>query len=414
MMNVLYVTQFFYPELTAGAFRAYDDALYWSENKTGVTVFTGFPNYPAGKLYDGYDVRLFQEENKNGVHIVRSKIYINQNKTFFNRILNMGSFLIWGVFNFIINGQKIGKNFDVVLGSSGPVFAAFLAWIYAAFYRLPFVFEIRDITYRQLIATGKSRSAFSVRLMKKLELFLCQRARRVVVVTNGFKEVLMDDGIDGNKITVITNGVEILPFTQDLEADGGICLSYFGTLGISQKIEETLLYADEIAKAQGQFTYQIIGEGAQRGAIEALLAEGNHPYVELHHGMTPKELEAYYGKTNLSVVKLAKSEDFRYTLPSKMFQIMGRGIAVLYIGPDGEAADILRKNHAGIVLCGTLEEDMETLRRFFSQEDYRDQLNQMGRNGYEAVCRCYDRKSLAREYLGVLKECSKKKTKGKK
>ena len=406
-MNILYVTQFYHPELTAGAFRAYDNAVCWSKNGENVTVFTGFPNYPAGKIYDGYNVKLLQEEIIDGVHIVRSKIYIKQNKTFFSRILNMGSFLFWGIVNFIFNGRKVGKNFDVVLGSSGPVFAALLAWLYAAFHRLPFVFEIRDITYRQLIATGKSKSSFSVKLMKNFELFLCRRAKRVVVVTNGFRDVLTSDGIDKNKIVVITNGVDISPSTEEKAVNNGVHLSYFGTLGISQRIDETFPYAAEIAKAQNNFTYQIIGEGAQRGTIEALLSEGSYPYIELLHGMTPEELELYYKQTNLSVVTLAKSEDFKYTLPSKLFQIMGRGIAVLFIGPDGEAADIVRKYHAGITLCGTLQEDIQVLRDFFAQSDYQEQLYIMGQNGYEAVAHCYDRKRLAADYLDLLRSCAK-------
>lgn len=413
-MKILYFTQFYHPELTAGAFRAYDNALYWSQNGASVTVFTGFPNYPAGKIYDGYHVRLLQEECEGNVHIIRSKISIKQNKTLFNRILNMSSFFFWGIVNIILNGKKIGRDFDVVLGSSGPVFAALLAWLYAALHRIPFVFEIRDITYRQLIATGKSSSGFSVKLMKKFELFFCRRARHVVVVTNGFKEVLSSDGIDKNKISVIKNGVKILPYTERKVSRDGIKLSYFGTLGISQRVEETFPYAAEMAKNQDGFTYQVIGEGAQRAAIEAMLAKGNYPYIQLLHGMMPKELEFYYGKTNLSVVKLTKSEDFKYTLPSKLFQIMGHGIAVLFIGPEGEAAEIICEYDAGIVLSGTLQEDLQVLRDFFGQPDYQEQLNQMGRNGYEAVCRYYDRKVLAMDYLDLLEACSKqRKRKGK-
>ena len=406
-IKILYVSQFFYPESIAPSFRAYDNARLWQKAGESVTVFTAYPNYPTGKIFDGYEAKLCQEEVISNVKVIRSKIVVKQNKSFFNRILNMSSFLFFGLINIIFNGKRIGKDFDVILGTSGTVFAALLAWLYAAFHRLPFVFEIRDITYRQLIATGKSKSSFSVKLMKKFELFLCRRAKRVVVVTNGFKDVLASDGIDENKITVITNGVDISLSTEEKAVNNGVHLSYFGTLGISQRIDETFPYAAEIAKAQNNFTYQIIGEGAQRETIEALLSEGSYPYIELLHGMTPEELELYYKQTNLSVVTLAKSEDFKYTLPSKLFQIMGRGIAVLFIGPDGEAADIVRKYHAGITLCGTLQEDIQVLRDFFAQPDYQEQLYMMGQNGYKAVAHCYDRKTLAAAYLDLLRSCVK-------
>ena len=415
-MRILYISQFFYPESTAASFRAYDNVRLWRKLGETVTVFTAYPNSPAGILFDGYKAKLCQEEAISNVKVIRSKIIVKPNKSFFNRILNMSSFLFFGLLNIIFNGKKIGKDFDVVLGTTGPVFAALLAWLYATFHRLPFVFEIRDITYRQLIATGKSKTSFSVKLMKWLELFLCHRAKRVVVVTNGFKDVLTSDGIDESKISVITNGVEVAPLSENKAVTSGVHLSYFGTLGISQRIDETFPYAAEIAKAQNNFTYQIIGEGAQRGKIETLLSDGSYPYIELLHGMTPEELEQYYKQTNLSVVTLAKSEDFKYTLPSKLFQIMGRGIAVLFIGPDGEAADIVRKYHAGITLCGTLQEDIQMLRDFFAQPDYQEQLYLMGQNGYEAVTRYYDRKTLAADYLDLLRtstKVKKEKMKGK-
>ena len=323
-IKILYVSQFFYPESIAPSFRAYDNARLWQKAGESVTVFTAYPNYPTGKIFNGYKAKLCQEEVISNVKVIRSKIFVKQNKSFFNRILNMSSFLFFGFINIIFNGKRIGKDFDVILGTSGTVFAALLAWLYASFHRLPFVFEIRDITYRQLIATGKSKSSFSVKLMKKFELFLCRRAKRVVVVTNGFKDVLSTDGIDESKIVVITNGVDISPSTEEKAVNNGVHLSYFGTLGISQRIDETFPYAAEIAKSQNNFTYQIIGEGAQRGTIEALLSNGGYPYIELLHGMTPEELELYYKQTNLSVVTLAKSEDFKYTLPSKLFQIMAR------------------------------------------------------------------------------------------
>lgn len=124
-------------------------------------------------------------------------------------------------------------------------------------------------------------------------------------------------------------------------------------------------------------------------------------------GMSADELEKYYTYTNISVVTLKKSEDFKYTIPSKIFQIMGRGIAVLYIGPEGEAADIIRKYGAGIVLTGTVEEDLGKLAEFFLKNNWQDELIKMGRNGSKAVLENYSRKKLAREYLNVLEEAAK-------
>ena len=125
-------------------------------------------------------------------------------------------------------------------------------------------------------------------------------------------------------------------------------------------------------------------------------------------GMSSDELEQYYCLTKLSVVTIKKSDSFKDTIPSKIFQIMGRGIAVLFIGPEGEAAEIIRKYNAGIVLTDTVKSDLAVLEEFFSKGDWKAVLEQMGKNGAEAVAKYYSRKTLAYEYLDVLKSATEK------
>lgn len=405
-MKILYFSQFYTPESIAAAFRAADNARIWSENGHDVTVFTGYPNYPTGKIFDGYDAKLLTEEDHGNVRVLRSKLIAKPNTNMISRLQNALSFFFFGLTNICFNVRKIGSGFDVVLGTSGVIFSALLGWIYAFIHRLPFVFEIRDITYRQMMATGRGERSSGVKMMRWLELFLCKRAAKVVVVTRGFKEILINDGIPAGKIEVITNGVDVEPVSFSAQGKKELTLSYFGTLGISQNIQDTFPYAGELANWCKSFTYLIIGEGAQRGQIEEAIRSGQHPYIELMRGMSVDELEPYYAKSRLSLVVLKKSDNFRYTLPSKLFQVMGRGIAVLFIGPDGEAADIIQKFDAGIALTGTQKEDLASLRAFFSQPDWPDRLTKMGQNGADAVRDHYSRKNLAMRYIQLLTECT--------
>lgn len=399
-MKLLYFSHFYLPEQIAGAFRAGDNARLWMQKGHDVTVFTGYPNYPVGKIFDGYEAKLLTEENYEGVRVLRSKIVAKPNTNMIRRIINALSFFIFGLVNILFNRKKVGKGYDVILGTSGPVFAALLGWIYAFTTGKPFVFEIRDITYRQMIATGKSEGSLSVKIMRFLELFLAKQAKAVVVVTNGFKDALVADGIRTEKIHVITNGVDVESCSEKLREDLNLVLSYFGTLGISQNIMDTFPYAEEITKLCSDFSYLIIGEGAQRQQIEE--AAVTIPYLQIKRGMTMQELEPYYDSSLLSLICLRKSDNFRYTIPSKLFQVMGRGVAVLFIGPEGETAEIIRKNHAGIVLSGSQEEDFKVLHDFFSREDWKQELIQMGKNGAEAVQASYTRTALAERYEKLL------------
>lgn len=404
MMKVLYFTQFYAPEATAGSFRATEQSRFWAKMGHQVTVFTGYPNYPTGQVFDGYQVKLLDEERMDGVRVLRSKLMARDSRSLMNRLANGMSFFFFGLVNLCVHARRIGNDHDVVLGTSGMVMTALLAWLHAAAHRLPFVLELRDVTYRQMMATGKSGRSWSVRAMKWLELFLCKRAQQVVVVTDGFKELLTGEGIPAEKIEVITNGVDIPETGVKRENQHALVLGYFGTLGISQSIVDTLAYARCIAECVDGFRYLIIGEGAQRERMEQALSTGTYSFVELMRGMPAEALEPYYQQTLLSVAKLKKSDDFRYTLPSKIFQIMGRGIAVLFIGPEGEAAELIRTYHAGLVLCGTIAEDMKSLQIFFNQPDWREQLIQMGANGRAAVQSHFQRSCLSKRYAALLEQ----------
>jgi len=402
-MKILYFSQFYTPESMAASFRATENAKIWSQLGHNVTVFTGYPNYPMGRIFEGYNVVLLSEENIDDVRVLRSKLMAVPNTSTFKRLQNSLSFFTYGIYNVIFNSKKIGKNYDVVLGTSGVIFTAFLAWIYAWLNDNPFIFEIRDITYKQMQATGRNKGSLSVRIMKFLELFLCKKAEKVVVVTNGFKKTLVEEGIPHNKIEVITNGVDVNESIH-ITSNVPFVLSYFGTLGISQSIKNTFKYAEVISEYCDNFKYLIIGEGADKKNLESEARKRDYSFVKMIPGMPMDELEQYYEQTQWSIITLTKSEDFKDTIPSKLFQIMGRGIAVLFIGPDGETAEIIRELKSGIALTGTLDEDIAVLREFFKDECWMDRLLEMGQRGRAAVLENYSRKNLSIKYLKLFEE----------
>lgn len=405
-MKILFFSQFYKPESIAPSFRATENSKLWKEMGHDVTVFTGYPNYPTGKIFDGYNPKLLTEENIDGVKVIRSKLVAVPNTSMVKRLENALSYYFFGRVNAIFNASRIGKKFDVVLGTSGVIFNALLAQLFAARHKIPFVFEIRDITYVQMQATGKSADNKTVKGMKWLELHLCKKASKVVVVTNGFKKTLVEDGVPAEKVEVITNGVDVEPSIGVYDEGKKFVLSYFGTLGLSQNIKDTFEYAETINTVVPDSEYLIIGDGAQKGEIEK--ASKAVSFVRMLPGMPASELEPYYNDTQLSVITLRKSDNFKYTIPSKLFQVMGRGIAVLFIGPEGESAEIIRKYNAGITLTGTTEDDLEILKDFFNKPDWKIQIKQMGENGRKAVEEHYSRLKLAEDYIRVLDAARKK------
>lgn len=401
MTKILYISQFYPPESIASAFRAHEHAQKWSRDGHDVTVMTGWPNYPLGRIFDGFKPCLLEESRDEKVRLLRSKLIARPNTNLFGRIANGCSFLFFGVANVLFNGRKVGRGYDVVLASSGTIFAGYIGLLYAKTHRVPLVAEFRDITFEQMMATGLSPSSWKVRIMRALELRFARSADRVVVLTEGFRKSFTGYGIDASKIDVVPNGADVQSAAK-VVSDREVRLGYFGTLGLSQNIPKTLELAALIERVSAvPVRYTLIGEGAARHEVENALCSG-YPFAELHHGMSPEQLERYYRECDLTFVSLQRSDSFRATVPSKIFQSFARGVPVLFVGPDGEAAEIIRDAGAGLVLCGSDEDNEKVLRAFFGDPDWRQRLAAMGERAQKLMQESYSREVLAERMLKVL------------
>ncbi len=403
-MKILYFSQFFAPESIAAAFRANDHSRLWQEAGHEVTVFTGWPNYPTGVLAEGYEMQQLAEEDINGVRVFRSASKIQPNSSFKKRIGSGVSYIFGGMKN-LGKGSPVSDDYDVVLVTSGTVFSAWLGVHYAKKHKLPLVVEFRDLTYKQMVATGSNEVSTKVQAMKKLELSFAKAADKVVVLTKGFKEDLAAEGIAEQDIYVVPNGADIVP-CEHAWGDK-LRLGYFGTMGISQDVPTTLEYASQLHKGNQIDSYLLIGEGAARAKVEEAMNASSESYLSLKHGIPMAELEQYYAAVDMTVVSLQKNESFAGTIPSKIFQSFARGVPVLFIGPEGEASKLVQDSNAGLVLTGTNEEDLRRLNEFASSENLAGKLASMSKSAVEFMEQNYARRHLAAELLDVLTTVSK-------
>lgn len=404
MKKILYISQFYPPESIAGAFRAHDHAVSWQKKGHDITVFTGWPNYPIGRIFDGYNPEILGEFDDDGIKVLRSKIKATPNRSIIGRIANGLSYLFYGSFNLLFNSKKVGNSYDVVLATTGMVFAACLGLFYSKIHRVPFVVEFRDITFEQMVATGTPRNSWKVKLMKFLELYLANKADKVVVLTNGFKKKLCENGVPDSKIVVVPNGADTVETKHPTDRDK-IVLGYFGTMGISQDVPRTLRMASAIEDvSKTSLEYILIGEGAARRDAEIAISSGEYSFASIMHGIPQAELEPFYADCDFTVVSLQNSSEFGATLPSKMFQSFARGVPVIYLGPEGEAADLIRDKGVGLVLSGTDEDNKESLRKFFGNDDWKSQICEMRCSAQTLMEQEYSREILAERMLNVLIE----------
>ena len=158
-MKILYISQYFYPEMGAAAARVFEISRCWAALGHEVTVLTCFPNYPDGVIYDGYrgkNGNPYFTEKIDGVNVVRLLTYPTHLRSSARRGLNYMSSLVTAS-----AAVPFLKKNDVVIGTSPPLFMGLPALLYSRLRRVLFVFEVRDLWPEVISAVGPVKRARS-------------------------------------------------------------------------------------------------------------------------------------------------------------------------------------------------------------------------------------------------------------
>ena len=401
-MRILSLTENFPPETNAAATRVYERACYWADWGHEVTVVTTAPNFPQGKLYEGYENRWYQTEWIDGIRVVRVKSIIAPNRGTFRRLLDFLSFLFTGFAGGILQNRP-----DVVTATSPQFFSALAGWLLGVVRRVPFVFELGDIWPASILAVGAMKPNLALRFMEKLELFLYNQSAAIVALTFAFKRNLVKRGISGDKVAVVMNGVELSkyfprPCNAGLAQEWGIAdsfvIGYIGTHGMAHRLHNVLDAADRL-KSEQRVRFLFVGDGAERSDLIAYARERHMENVIFRPSEPKERMPEVWSLCDVALVHLRNSPVFSEVVPSKIFEAMAMKIPILLAAPAGEASEILAREGAGLKIAA---EDPDALAaaviELANDSDLRKRL---GAAGHCSAAK-YTRVRQAEEMLQVL------------
>lgn len=406
-MHILFLTDNFPPEVNAPASRTFEHCREWVKAGQRVTVITCAPNFPQGRVFEGYRNRLWQQEEMEGIRVIRVWSYITANEGFVKRILDYQSFMVSATM-----AALFVRGVDVVVGTSPQFFTVCAAYVLSRLKSIPFVFELRDLWPESIKAVGAMRDSLAIRALERLEMFLYRKAARIVSVTHSFKKNLIKRGVDSDKITVVTNGVDMSRFkpmpkdaelVRDLGLEGKFVAGYVGTHGLAHHLE-TILDAAEILRGQpdgSAFHFILLGDGARKPALRNEAARRGLENVTFVDSVPKDQVARYWSLLDVSVIHLKKTELFTSVIPSKLFECMGMGLPVLH-GVAGESADIVCNEQVGIVFEPENAVQLVEYLRFL-QDDH-SKYERYQANCLEAAMK-YDRSAMAMKMLGVVTQC---------
>jgi len=404
-MHILFLSHYFVPENNAPAARVHALAREWTRQGHRVTVVTSAPNMPTGVVYDGYRNRLIQQEWIDGIRTVRVWTYLAANRGRLRRGFNFLSYL----FTAGVAGALLRPRADVVIATSPQFFAGCAGLPVSRAHGAPFVLEIRDIWPASIVAVGALEDGRLVRALEKLERALYDAADHIVTVGAGYRQHLLDRGVPGAKIEVVTNGVDsalFVPQAPDealrarLGLNGKYVVTYAGTVGMAHGLT-VVLRAGLRLREQGRddIVFLVVGEGARRAELEQAVKDQGLDNVVFTGMVERAQLPVYLASSDACLVHMRDEALFSTVLPSKIFEDAAMEKPVL-AGLRGEGADIIVAADCGILFAP--DDDAALAAAVERLADDPEEGRRLGRNGRRFVLAHYDRRRLAHDYLAIL------------
>ncbi len=345
-MRVLMLTQWFDPEPT---FKGLLFAKALQARGHSVQVLTGFPNYPGGRVYPGYRVRLWQREMMDGIPVIRVALYPSHSQSASGRTLNYLSFALSASFL----GTWLVQKADVAYVYHPPATIGLPALLLKYLRRVPVVYDIQDLWPDTLAATDMVKHRWPLRLVGWWCRCVYRCVDRIVVLSPGFKARLMERGVPDGKISVIYNWshpVPTAPSDKALEQQlqGKFVVLFAGNLGAAQGLDTVLDTAKLLRDRRPEVCFALAGSGVEEQRLRERAKDEGMANVLFLGRRPPEAMGALYTRADALLVHLRDEPLFRITIPSKTQTYLAAGKPIL-MGVRGDAADLVREAGAGIV-----------------------------------------------------------------
>jgi glycosyltransferase involved in cell wall biosynthesis len=349
-MRILFVAHYFQPE--PNFFFGLPFAKELQRRGHHIQVITGFPNYPGGKIYDGYKITLLHKEIMEGIPVCRFPLYPSHDRSSLKRILcyatlsaSMAALSPW-----------IIEPADAAFVVQGPATIGFPATILKWFRGIPFVYNIQDIWPDSLLSTGMFSSRIGMKMLHAWCNFVYKRAAKITVITPGMKRALIDRGVPENKIEVIYNWCDDVlmcrsepekKLAQQLGLAGKFNVIFAGNMGEAQALDKVIEAAALVASQYPDVQFVFIGSGIEVENLKVFAGTKNINNVLFLPRMSISEIGNALCLADVLLVHLRRDSLFAITIPSKTQAYLAMGKPIL-MAVEGDAADLVKKAKAGL------------------------------------------------------------------
>jgi len=383
--RIYIISAVFPPEPIMTAATSADIAEEFTKRGYEVTVFTSFPNRPAGKIYQGYRRKWKMIESRNGYTIIRTWHTISQKSTFFSRFLENITFGSTSSLRLFLTPRA-----DLAYMNTWPIFSQLMNSLMLRIKKTPVVASVQDIYPESLIDKGMlNENGWLAGIMRKLDRSFLNHCAKVTTLSPNMRELLIKNrGIPAGKVefvpnwsdeTTYTNGSPIYGvFRQRQKIDKNTFVALFaGSLTLSAGLP---LYIETAEKLQDHPEILIIlaGDGSLRESLEQEIKDKQLSNIRIIYPLNPSDVPLVQAAANVLLLSLTGAMA-KNSAPSKqiVYMFSGRPIAANLMESD-YPAQIIREADAGFILPPGDAQALADLLVKLAENP--SQLEQMGRN----------------------------------
>ncbi|MDN4507493.1 glycosyltransferase family 4 protein [Dietzia maris] len=408
-MKIGYITQWFDPE-TGSAATPGIIARALSARGHEVEVLTGFPNYPEGRLYDGYPLVAYRSEVRDGMTVHRAPLVPTHKSSATARMVNYSSFAVAAA----VIGSRVLRNADVILVHSTPATVAVPALAAKALHGVPFVPMIQDLWPETVTSSGFLGDGPASGVGKALHKFcdtVYHQASHIAVISPGMSESIRRRGVAAEKITFTPNWVDESTFhpepkdellRQSFGLNRRFVVMYAGNFGEFQALEVVLAAAERLG-SRVDIQFALVGGGVMEAELKRIVEDKSLDNVVFVPSQPFSAMSKVLALGDLHLVSLRDLPLFRITLPSKLQATLAAGKPL--VGTvRGDAETVIGESGAGRT---SIPGDAEELARVVVEmADDPETTEAMGRAGREYYERVFSEESSVSRLIAVLEQAA--------
>jgi colanic acid biosynthesis glycosyl transferase WcaI len=405
-MRILILSQYYEPEPIPKPAELAEELLRRGHD---VSVLTGLPNYPTGRLFPGYSMQAYKRETIRGIPVLRVFEVPYHSGSSIGRFLNYGSFMLAAA-----AAAPAIKKPDVVYVWHPPLTVGVTAWALRVLKGCPFVYDVQDVWPDEAIFAGMMREGVVSKALRVLETAVYKRASHIVVATEGARDNLVAKGVPDKKVSVVPNwifgdGLEP-PAKADVEsarsvlgADAAFTVTFAGNTGLVQGLE-TMLDAAKLLLRRTDISFRVVGDGSDLPRLRKLAAKLGLTNLRFLGRLPASQMPALLAASDALLVVLRAGPLADLALPTKTLAYLAAGRPVL-AAAGGSAEALVRECAAGLAIppgdAAGLAAAIEQLVAMSSEE-----RDAMGRRGRDWVARRFTREQLVDRLETLLLEAA--------